>query len=761
MSKSTSSFESELRISPAPILAILLVLAPALLLTGDVLSWPEETVDHIAWLCPLLTLLSIGVWLSLRWHDLTGRWLTILASVVAIHLTSIWRDIPASLGLAAFPIAVTAFLISLPAAAAVAVGNTLLLVGLLNWPAAGLDAPAVAVALIATWATLGVMYAVYRSVHQLSRWLEEYFERAQCLLAEARDRRAELTQAMDDLSHAYRQLALANERTIMLRTIAEEAQKTKTAFVAKVSHELRTPLNLITGLVELMVETPEIYTVELPPEMERDLEVVLRNCKHLSGLINDVLDLTRVEAGRMTLYKEWVDLASIVDEAVTAVFPLVEKKGLALQVFVPDDLPNIYCDRTRIRQVILNLVSNAARFTEEGEIHIDMVIREQHVVTRVTDTGPGIAPEDAARIFEPFSQGAGDLWRDKGGSGLGLSISQQFVKLHYGRLWLESEVGVGSSFIFELPISPPMEHVASPGHQIRADWIWQEDAFRTKRASLEDQLSIPRVIVCDGEGGLYTQLARYLDEIEFVPVGDLSEAVRESEKCPANVLVLNANSTSEGFLPLVERAGSEIPGTLIIGCYVPAQEERAIVSGAVGYLIKPVSRAKLEEAIRGLGVPVRRVLVVDDDPDVLRMFTRMLHACDETLEVETASSGEQALERIRSTPFDVVLLDIVMPDMDGWQVLECMGKEDRMENLSVLLVSAQDPEPRPPRSGFLLASIDEGLSIKKLIRCSLELSTLFLTPDGQLDLTPPRTGGAEWASGESVQRPGPAPALSL
>jgi len=404
--------------------------------------------------------------------------------------------------------------------------------------------------------------------------------------------------------------------------------------------------------------------------------------------------------------------------------PLVEKKGLSLQVKIPADLPEIYCDRTRVRQVILNLASNAARFTEEGGITIHAMAQDQHVVVSVADTGPGILPEDAERIFDPFCQGTGNLWRDKGGSGLGLSISKQFVELHGGRIWLESEPGIGTTFSVELPISPPMEHVVRPGHQIREDWVWLK---RASRASLSDAHHRPRVVVCDETGDLYPAFTRYFDEVEFVDTRGLAEAARVLQRCPAHAVVLNTASPDD-LWPLVERARIEMPDTPVIGCSVPPQVERALEAGAVDYLTKPVTRADLEGAMQVVGKPVGHVLVVDDDPDVLQLFTRMLRACDGTLEVTAASSGEQALDELCSKPPDLVLLDIVMPEMDGWQVLALKGRDEMMRDIPVVLVSAQDPREQPLASQALVATMGSGLSLNKLLRCSLEISALLLQP---------------------------------
>lgn len=723
MEKSLSSFESELRVPPRAMIITLGILLLAVQPLNEFLLELSLRVQARRYTLLLFALLAVA-WLIDRWKPWVGRWFIVVLLVAVVGLANRWQAVPGTMALMAIPAGLAMALIGLPAATVTALGETVLLLLLPRAVAADVDRAAIGVALVAIWATLGMMYAVHRPAHQVAGWAWAYYQRARGLLEEARDRKAELEQALDDLAHANRQLALAGERLGGLRLIAEGAEKTKAAFVAKVSHEFRTPLNMIIGLVGLMVESPEVYGQEIPPAMVQDLRIVRRNCEHLSSLVNDVLALSQAEAGRMALHRERVDLAEVIDGALAIVRPLVEKKGLSLQVKIPADLPEIYCDRTRVRQVILNLASNATRFTGEGGITIRAMAQDQHVVVSVADTGPGILPEDAERIFDPFCQGTGDLWRDKGGSGLGLSISKQFVELHGGRIWLESEPGIGTTFSVELPISPPMEHVVRPGHQIREDWVWLK---RASRASLSDAHHKPCVVVCDETGDLYPAFTRYFDEVEFVDTRGLAEAARVLQQCPAHAVVLNTASPDD-LWSLVERARIEMPDTPVIGCSVPLQVGRALEAGAVDYLTKPVTRADLEGAMQVVGKPVGHILVVDDDPDVLQLFTRMLRACDGTLEVTAASSGEQALDELCSKPPDLVLLDVVMPEMDGWQVLALKDRDEMMRDIPVVLVSAQDPREQPLTSQALVATMGSGLSLNKLLRCSLGISALLLQP---------------------------------
>ena len=399
-------FQSEMRLSPKWVIAILLALGLAFVFASSV---PSDVSDrfNLALFALLFYMASAIAWLLNDWKTLLGRWATAIVLVALIYLGSGWLALPGLLTLLVIPTALAVPLIGLFATAIVALGESALLLlppivyGIeVDWAETG-------VTLAAIWATVGVMHAVYHPVHQVARWSWDYFQRAQGLLEEARGRNAELVQALEGLASANRQLALTSERTGALRAIAEEAQRAKTAFVANVSHEFRTPLNMIIGLIDLMVETPEIYDVVLSPKMRQDLKVVHRNCEHLSNMINDVLDLTRMDAGRLALHRERVDLKEIVGRSVAAVCPLLENKRLALQTTIPDDLPKVYCDRTRIQQVILNLLSNAARFTERGGITIEVVQEDRRILVSVRDTGPGISPEDAARIFEPFWQGGG------------------------------------------------------------------------------------------------------------------------------------------------------------------------------------------------------------------------------------------------------------------------------------------------------------------------------------------------------------------
>ena len=723
MKAGTMGLEPELRISSKWVLGVLLAIALVVLLVGD--DIPDlGRRSQVSLLGVLLCLLiSIG-WILDSWMPQAGH-IAAVVLVIALALSlRYWLGIAGTLAFLSIATGLAAAMLGLTAAAIVTLCQSILVLLMAGSASQPVDRTELVVALVALWGSLGVMLAAYQPLYQLQEWLSQYLDRAQTLLEDSLDRKVELAQALEDLRNANRQLALANERSALLRAIAEEAQESKASFVAQVSHEFRTPLNMIIGLVGIMVEDPSIYVEELPPEIWEDLGIVHRNCQHLLSMINDVLDLSQAEAGRLVLHREPTDLRAIVDEAVEVVRPMIERKHLALQVCVAENLPRIYCDPTRIRQVILNLVSNAARFTMQGGIGIEVIRDKTDAMVTVTDTGPGIPQGEVSKVFEPFYLAKDAHPQDGRGSGLGLSISRQFVHLHGGRMWLESQVGSGTSFYFALPVSPQAGPAASPHQWIKEDWVWRERAFNTSRSYSREQLLRPRIVVLDETGELYPQLAHCANEVEVLGISEMAQIEQELENCPADVLILNT-AREDDLLAHVRKMGALEQSTPVVGCSIPRLVSRAEQLGALCHLTKPVTRADLERVIQMVDRPVRRILLVDDEPEVLQLWTRMLHIYDRSLEVITVGDGQRALELMERVRPDLVVLDVVMPRMDGWQMLAQMAEKDETRGTPVIVVSAQDSHPDPPLASFLVASYGKGLSIPSLLRCSLNLASVL------------------------------------
>jgi signal transduction histidine kinase/CheY-like chemotaxis protein len=671
----------------------------------------------------VLNLAAAAVWLVNEWRQCAGRWFA-LTSVVVLANGGLIGSGPALLILLPLLPLLAAALLGLNAAHWTAVLQTLLLFLLVITRTIPVAMVEVLLAILTVWLTSGLITALDRPLAQITTWSWQHFQRAQQLLEEARNRQGELAQALDDLAHANRQLTLLNDKLAGLRLLAEEAQNAKSLFVAKVSHELRTPLNIIISLIDLLVETPEVYGDELPPPLLEDLRIVHRNCEYLSNMITDVLDLSQAEAGQLSLHRSRVELAGALASAIDVVAPLVEKKQLALHLDLPDDLPPVYCDPQRTRQVILNLVSNAARFTERGSIALAAACAGNGVTVSVADTGAGISPEHARQIFEPFFQG-GDRSRAQSGYGLGLSISQKIVELQNGRMWFESTPGVGSTFYFTLPVAPAEAAPARPEQWISEEWHWHERPWR--RLAPAPQLQ-ERVVVCDAGGELPALLAHCSDEVEFVGANTVAQAVAELTECPAHLLIINSPTPQQGAA-WAEAARQGAPDTPIVACSFQPQLQHPLCARAAGYLVKPVLIHDLQRVLHGLGRPLRRVLLVDDDPDFRRLVVRMLSTFDDPVAVIVATNGSEALAALQTHPPDLILLDVMLPDMLGWEVLARKNQDEALRAVPAIMLSAQDPAEQPRTSPVLHATFGGGFSVNKLLYAALELAALLSKPE--------------------------------
>lgn len=653
-----------------------------------------------------------------------GRWFAAIVFTGLVGLNLLWRPLPLLLFLLPLAILMAGLLLDLKRALLLAL---LLTAALPFFPLPPLTLQGNALALLVLslcWLMLATLLLIHRPFQQALTNLWEKYEEAQQALRNVRESRVALHQALENLLQANRQLDLLNERLAAMRRQTEAAQQAKLAFVANVSHEFRTPLNLITGLISLALAKTELYGDRLPPPLLEDLSIVHRNCEHLTNMVSDVLDLSQGEAGHFGLHKAWINLGAEIDSAVAMVRPFAERKGLSLTASRPADLPLVLCDRTRLRQVLLNLLSNAARYTEAGGITLQVGRQLRYLLVTIADSGPGIAEADLNRLFEPFYRGVAADGRIQG-SGLGLSISKQLIELHDGQLWAESTVGIGSTFCFKLPIAPPPPPESKPDRWIDPDWIWRSRLARTRIPALHYQA---RLVVYDQTGELLPLLARNAQAVEVIESLTLPDALREAQQTPPHALVINAE-TPATLAALVQQAQSGLVDTPIIGCAFPSTEAAVRTLGALAFLSKPVTRSDLQRALTLTARMVQRILLIDDDPDFQQMLTRMLHTLDETLAIQSVTSGDAGLALMASWHPDLVLLDIKLSPVDGWQVLQRKAQEPALHAIPTIILSAQDPLEQPPLTPVVLATMGQGLSVSKLLRYTLETSALLLADD--------------------------------
>ena len=694
----------------------------------------------------LILLVPLGIWLLTRKHP--GLCLWLLIAFYTILPLAAWRQ--GSLmawGLIGLPVGLAALASGPAYGAALA---ALLTLFLLRRDLAFSHL----IAIETIWVTWGVVWVALRFAQTSTQWSWANFDYMRALLEEARTQRLHLKEVQQDLNQANAELARISDRLRAMYRVAEEARRAKEEFVANVSHELRTPLNMIIGFSEIITRNPRLYGRELPPQLLADIEVIQRNSKHLASLVDDVLDLSRTEAGRLALVREKVSMREIVEAALTAVMPLFQSKGLSLTMDVPEDLPLVYCDKTRIRQVIINLLSNAGRFTERGGAHVCARVEDQTMVISVADTGPGIPKEDQERIFEPFEQYDGSISRLYGGSGLGLAISRRFVELHGGKMWVESEPGKGSTFYARLPL----DVLAPLPMREGVRWFnpYQTYEPRTRPSQAPQPNVRPRLVVLEPSDTLKRILARHEPEVEVASVHTLEEAIREVSRTPARALLINEALPPEG-LEDVSMAARLPFGTPVIHCFIPEKQEAADHLGVVAYLLKPVQQEDLFAALDRIPKAVKSILLVDDNPEALQLFGRMLSSGERRYQIYRASSGERALALLRSRRPDVMLLDLIMPGMDGFSVLKQKRQEEAIRDIPVIAISALDAAPGGYATSFLNVTRGGGINLQEFLRCTEALTALLAPPERTGAPEPSETPLAQGVYEDSRSRPASEP----
>lgn len=547
----------------------------------------------------------------------------------------------------------------------------------------GLPLIVLALVTLATWLST-------RRLFTALEWVWHGYQEARTNEDIARDRQAELQRTAKALDEATYRLERANYTLAWARDQAEEARRLKQQFAQTISHELRTPLNLIVGFTELMTQSPEYYGEQLSPRYLRDLRIIHRNARHLQTLINDVLDLARIESAQMTLVREEVSPAALVHEAVNAARSLIESQGLTLHVTIAEKLPPLWVDPTRIRQVLFNLLNNAARFTEQGAVTITVVQQGEDVVFTVADTGMGIDPGMIDRIFEEFQQADGGTRRRHGGAGLGLAISKRFVVLHGGRIWVESQPGVGSRFHFSLPPGGESLHDLSGAVLSRT-----QSGQQTTESERPVLLAVTRSLVAA------SLLRRHIHGCNTVVVPDLTQGQAAVARLLPQAVVIDPAERTWGPDELQTLARSwGIPHTPIMACPLPGEHALAQRLDVNGYLVKPVSRQEVWDVLRPFGEGIDRILVVDDDEEFVQLMGRMLDSPVRRYQTIGAHNGQEALAMIRRRQPDLILLDMKLPGISGPELVERLRSRPEWRDIPIIIISAQDePEIQESRMG--------------------------------------------------------------
>jgi signal transduction histidine kinase/CheY-like chemotaxis protein/HAMP domain-containing protein len=478
-----------------------------------------------------------------------------------------------------------------------------------------------------------------------------------------------------------------------------EADRLRSEFVANMSHELRTPLNSIIGFSGILQKNREgtLNTKDLGY-----VEKINRNGRHLLGLINDILDLSKIEAGRMEAEPQAVDLIPVVRETVDLLQSQADARKLTLETDLQPASARVQTDPDKVKQILINLVGNAIKFTEAGGVTVHLTERDEAYEIDVEDTGIGISAEKLARIFEPFQQADSGTTRRYGGTGLGLAISRSLAELLGGQLRVESELGQGSRFILRLPANGPASGAeASPApnpleggiapHQLGE----RPDGPRVGagEATVADRAE-PVVLIVDDNADARELIASQVEDFGARTVGvEHGESVLDVARRERPTLI-----TLDLMMPDLDgwevlrrlKADPELNRTPVVVISIVAEHRRAVVLGAVDALTKPIAQDQLQGLLRrSLSNPRdKRVLVVDDSSDVRELLRDFLQR--EVREVVTEVNGRTALERLEAQRFDLIFLDLMMPEMDGFAFLRAMRSDSRFADIPVVVLTAKD-----------------------------------------------------------------------
>ena len=521
----------------------------------------------------------------------------------------------------------------------------------------------------------------------------ELIESFNAMLNTIETKTSELQQARETAEGAKEQLEEANrtlearveDRTKLLAKAvkdAEEASKAKSSFLAKMSHELRTPLNAIIGYSEILHEDA---VDDGNTRSAEDLSKVLNAARHLLGLINDVLDISKIEAGKMELYLETFEVVKLVNEVIATASPLVSKKGNTLALDCPPDIGAMHADATKLRQMLLNLLSNASKFTEHGTVTLKVtrVPESERMEFAVLDTGIGMTPEQLSRLFQAFSQADASTASKYGGTGLGLAISKQFAQMMNGDITVTSTAGTGSAFTIRLPVT--VETVKTKVVNQGSTRITRSPFAKEKR---------PKILVVDDDKDIRNVITDILDQsgYEVFTAASGQQGLDLAAQIVPSLIILDLMMPGmDGWTVLTKLqhkpALVDIP---VIILSAASGLEMAMSLGAAAVLFKPVDVNQLtaEIAAQLTPLPPSYILLVEDDSDSRTLIARLLDA--EGWSSRSAINGNAALRILKQASPVMIILDLKMAGMNGFELLELIGKNPAWSKIPVVIITSMD-----------------------------------------------------------------------
>jgi signal transduction histidine kinase/DNA-binding response OmpR family regulator len=509
---------------------------------------------------------------------------------------------------------------------------------------------------------------------------------------------------------------------------AEEANRTKSKFLANMSHELRTPLNAVIGITEMLKEDAEDLGQD---DLLEPLDRIHRAGNHLLHLINEILDLSKIEAGRLELHLEEVDIGGLIQDVATTAEALAARNRNRLEVRCPADIGTMHTEPMRVRQIVLNLLSNACKFTEDGAVTLTVGRKREGgewLTFEVADTGIGMTAEQMAKVFEEFSQADSSTTRRYGGTGLGLAISRRLCHLLGGDITVDSTPGVGSTFTVRLPAAAPQSAAVAPCVPAEPAMV----APGTRATG--------KILVIDDEQTVRDLMRRFLarEGFDVVTARNGEEGLTLARQLHPALITLDVLMPGvDGWSVLQAlKADPELADIPVVMLTIVDEKNKGYALGAAEYVTKPIDRERLRALLARFCEPgaEKRALVVEDDEDTRRWLHHALER--EGWQVGEATNGREALARLAEAPVDVILLDLMMPEMDGFEFLAERRQNQALVRIPVIVVTAAEltaDDRRRLNGGVLHVLQKSGLTRDQLLGELRELVAQSLPDHVQLE----------------------------
>jgi signal transduction histidine kinase/CheY-like chemotaxis protein len=522
----------------------------------------------------------------------------------------------------------------------------------------------------------------------------------------------------DKVKARTRELEVANRELQIANVKIREADRLKSEFLANMSHELRTPMNAIIGFTRLVRRKSADL---LPARQLENLEKVEISANQLLALINDILDLSKIEAGKMSVNIMPFEFMTLVDTCFSTVEPMIKEGRVQLIKEVPEDLPEMLSDQDKLKQIIINLLSNALKFTEKGEVKLSAAVEDASLKIAVSDTGTGMPADALEYIFDEFRQVDGSSTREHGGTGLGLSITKKLTHILGGTIEAGSVEGKGSTFTVIFPL------------------VQKDEKLPAETVAFKEEQDLPimakdkkTLLAIDDDPNSLLLLKQNLEDEGYYVVGALSadEGIQKTAEIKPFAITLDIlMPKKDGWEVLnhlkADPATRDIP---VIVLSIIDNKELGFSLGAFDYLVKPLEKEAILSALQRIpDIPGKRVLVVEDEPNTMDLLAQILQ--DEGYQVKAAYNGKEALHVLEATPQDIIVLDLLMPEMDGFEVIQKIKANQSWKHIPIIVVTAKDLSDADWE--FLRRSVDRiiqksGLSEKSLMN---EIQGLLLEHD--------------------------------